>query len=73
MNIDTAKEVKSLLEVLGLLNNIKREFKSNSCSVWELTNASTGKSLIIPYSLKDRFEKIINESIEDIEKQIKEL
>ena len=73
MDIRIAKETKSLLETLELLNNIKREFNSDSCDVWGLLNISTDKSLLIPYILEGSFIKAINETIEQLEKQIEEL
>ena len=72
MDINTAKEAKSLLETLEELNNIKREFNTDSY-VWGLLNVSTDKSLLIPYILESKFIKVINETIEQIEKQIEEL
>lgn len=73
MDIDTAKDARRLLETLEELNNIKREFNSDSYGVWGLLNISTDKSLLIPYILKGNFIKAINESIEQLEKQIEEL
>lgn len=72
MDISVAKEAKSLLETLAELNNIKREFNTDSY-VWGLLNISTDKSLLIPYILEDKFIKAIDEIIEQIEKQIEEL
>ena len=72
MDISVAKEAKSLLETLEELNNIKREFNTDSY-VWGLLNVSTDKSLLIPYILEGKFIKVINETIEQIEKQIEEL
>lgn len=72
MDISVAKEAKSLLETLAELNNIKREFNTDSY-VWGLLNVSTDKSLLIPYILESKFIKVINETIEQIEKQIEEL
>ena len=72
MDISVAKEAKSLLETLAELNNIKREFNTDSY-VWGLLNISTDKSLLIPYILESKFIKVINETIEQIEKQIEEL
>lgn len=73
MNISTAKDARRLLETLEELNNIKREFNSDSYGVWGLLNISTDKSLFLPYILKGRFIKAINETIEQLEKQIEEL
>lgn len=72
MDISVAKEAKRLLETLEELNNIKREFNTDSY-VWGLLNVSTDKSLLIPYILEGKFIKVINETIEQIEKQIEEL
>ena len=72
MDINTAKEAKRLLETLEELNNIKREFNTDSY-VWGLLNISTDKSLLIPYILEGKFIKAIDETIEQIEKQIEEL
>lgn len=72
MDINVAKEAKSLLETLAELNNIKREFNTDSY-VWGLLNVSTDKSLLIPYILEGKFIKVIDETIEQIEKQIEEL
>lgn len=73
MNIDTAKDVSSLLDILAMLNKIKKDFTNNLYNVWELVNSESGKSLILPYILKDKFVETLNESIKEIEQQINEL
>ena len=73
MDISVVKEARSLLGTLEELNNIKRDFNSDFYDTWGLINISTDKSLRIPYILKGNFIKAINETIEQIEKQIEEL
>ena len=73
MDIDKAKEVSHLLDILSMLNKIKKDFTNNIYNVWELVNSESGKSLIMPYILKDTFSEAVNESIKEIEQQIKEL
>ena len=73
MDISVAKEARSLLGTLEELNNIKRDFNSDFYDMWGLINISTDKSLRIPYILKGSFIKAINETIEQLEKQIEEL
>lgn len=73
MDIDKAKEVSDLLDKLAMLNKTKKDFTNNIYNVWELVNSESGKSLILPYNLKDKFSEAVNGSIKEVEQQIKEL
>lgn len=77
MEIDKAKRASRFLSELDRLEEIKRHINEENSNWWSFLTPNIKNwdkdGLMMPEILRDEFTKAVDRSIEQIEKQIKEL
>ena len=73
MDLCKIEEAQYLLNILNQLNNIKLYFFNTPYPNFDFINLTTERRLLVPQIIEDKLKKVVEESIKEVEQQIKEL
>ena len=73
MDLCKIEEAQYLLNTLNQLNNIKLYFFNTPYTNFDFINLTTERRLLVPKIIEDKLKDVVEESIKEVEQQIKEL